>query len=65
MNNDSIANLRLSYTQATLDVADVAPQPITQFDQWFSEALQSQLLEPNAMILATVAANGQPSARVV
>ena len=35
------------------------------FRTWLDEAIHAQLLEPNAMTLATVDESGQPSARVV
>ena len=50
---------------AALDVADVHEDPLQQFRQWFLEAQQASLREPNAMTLATCAADGRPSARVV
>ena len=50
---------------AALDVADVHKDPLQQFRQWFLEAQQASLREPNAMMLATCAADGRPSARVV
>lgn len=61
----SIADLRRDYKQSALDVADVVPDPIVQFDHWFAQAQAAALLEPNAMTLATVDANGQPDARIV
>jgi pyridoxamine 5'-phosphate oxidase len=62
---DHIAGLRLDYRQAALDEHAVASDPLTQFDVWFHEALAANLLEPNAMTLATAGADGMPSARVV
>jgi len=50
---------------AALDVADVHADPLQQFRQWFLEAQQASLREPNAMTLATCTADGRPSARVV
>jgi len=50
---------------AALDVADVHEDPLPQFRQWFREAEQASLREPNAMTLATCTADGRPSARVV
>ena len=50
---------------AALDVADVHRDPLQQFQQWFLEAQQASLREPNAMMLATCTADGRPSARVV
>ncbi|MGA8598617.1 MAG: pyridoxamine 5'-phosphate oxidase [Bryobacteraceae bacterium] len=61
----SLANLRENYTRAELVESSVAPNPIAQFETWFSDACNSQLKEPNAMTLATASQNGQPSARIV
>jgi pyridoxamine 5'-phosphate oxidase len=60
-----LADLRREYAQATLDVADVAADPVTQFKRWFADAERAELLEPNAMTLATCTPSGEPSARVV
>ncbi len=60
-----IAALRRSYSRQSLDIQDVAHSPFQQFGQWFKEAMNSEVLEPNAMTLATVSANGRPSARIV
>jgi pyridoxamine 5'-phosphate oxidase len=61
----TLADLRINYSRASLDEADVSPNPFIQFDTWFKEALNAQLPEPNTMTLATVDAGGQPSARIV
>lgn len=50
---------------ATLDISSVDGDPIRQFEKWFGEALKSEVIEPNAMNLATVNEHGQPSARMV
>ena len=39
--------------------------PFTQFDAWFAEAKASEINDPNAMTVASVGADGQPSARMV
>jgi len=44
----------------TLDV-----DPMRQFEQWLAQANAAQLVDATAMTLATVAADGQPSARIV
>ncbi len=59
------ADLRRDYAREDLDEKNVARDPNEQFARWFDEALRAQLPEPNAMILATVDAAGQPSARTV
>ncbi len=60
-----ISNLRKDYAQAALDITDVLPDPVHQFEKWFTEAIAAQLLEPNAMTLATIDPDGRPSARIV
>lgn len=61
----SLADLRREYTLASLDVADVDSNPIVQFHRWFDEVCRAEIVEPNAMTLATVDADGRPSARIV
>ncbi len=39
--------------------------PILQFEKWFAEAHRADIEEPRAATLATVSAEGQPSARMV
>ena len=41
------------------------PDPFVLFDEWFVEAQASEPNDPNAMALSTVAADGQPSSRMV
>ena len=60
-----LAQMRKSYEQAALDETHVRPQPIEQFHHWFDEAVNAKALEPNAMTLATVGADGRPSTRVL
>lgn len=60
-----LADLRESYTRAALDIEDTAPDPFQQFHQWLDEAIAAELPEPNAMSLATVSDDGQPSVRTV
>ena len=60
-----LADLRRSYVLGSLSETDVAPDPMSQFKRWFDEAVTAKLPEPNAMTLATVGADGQPSARIV
>lgn len=61
----SIADIRTDYRQATLSESDVADDPITQFLTWFDQALAARVPEPNAVCVATVGADGCPSARMV
>ena len=61
----NIADLRKEYSKAELDLYSVDKDPLVQFQKWFSEAIQSEVLEPNAMHLATINNEGKPSGRIV
>ena len=54
----SLADLRKSYEQGSLDDADLAGEPLAQFGAWLAEALDKGLPEPNAMTVATVGEDG-------
>ena len=60
-----IRDLRVHYDMGTLSEADLAAAPLPQFRTWFDEAVAAGLAEPNAMVVATVSAEGVPSARTV
>ncbi len=60
-----LAGMRQDYAAGRLIEADLLADPIAQFERWFEDARRAQVHEPNAMTLATVGADGQPSARVV
>ncbi len=61
----SIADLRENYSRASLDESDVNPDPFAQFRKWFSEAIDSQLPEPNAFSLGTISDDDRPRVRTV
>jgi pyridoxamine 5'-phosphate oxidase len=60
-----IASLRRNYARSRLDESHVDPDPVRQFERWFADALAADVLEPNAMTLATASSDGVPSARIV
>lgn len=60
-----ISELRRDYTQRGLDLPDLAPDPYDQFTQWFQQACDAELLEPNALVLSTVSPEGHPYQRTV
>jgi len=62
---EDIASLRQDYTREALDESSVLESPLKQFDKWFQEAKQANITEPNAMVVSTANANGQPSSRTV
>jgi pyridoxamine 5'-phosphate oxidase len=60
-----LRSLRRDYGNPLLEEADLADDPLVQVRAWVDEAAAARLPEPNAMTLATVGADGAPSARVV
>lgn len=58
-------NMRISYEIDRLNREDLLDDPLRQFESWFAEASEADILEPNAMTLATASADGTPSARMV
>jgi pyridoxamine 5'-phosphate oxidase len=62
---DEIAALRREYADRGLAEADLSADPVTVFGRWFDEARAAGLYEPNAMVVATAAADGRPAARMV
>jgi len=65
MSTRNTASIRRDYTLKQLDEQEVDRNPFTQFSLWFDEVLNADVLEPNAMIIATSTLEGKPSARVV
>lgn len=61
----NLADIRQDYCQRGLDISDCAPEPAQQLERWLQEAVAAGVDEPTAMNLATVAADGRPSARIV
>lgn len=59
-----LPNMRQDYELGKLDESEVYQNPYQQFEHWFKEADESEVMEANAMILATVS-EGKPSQRVV
>jgi len=60
-----LETLRRDYRVRPLGRDDLAADPIVQFQQWFTEALDANVLDPNAMSIATVGDDAQPSLRMV
>jgi pyridoxamine 5'-phosphate oxidase len=61
----NLAEMREDYRLQSLDITDVKKDPIEQFQIWMKAAIDSEILEPNAMTLATATPDGKPSARIV
>jgi pyridoxamine 5'-phosphate oxidase len=64
--NEEIRNRRITYQHGELPTDVAARDPFEQFRAWLDDALgTAAIVEPNAMSVATVGANGRPSSRVV
>jgi pyridoxamine 5'-phosphate oxidase len=61
----AISDIRKDYQLQSLSEADVAESPVAQFGKWWDDAVKSEIDEVNAMTLASVNAEGVPSARIV
>ena len=59
-----IQDLRQHYALQTLDESDVLANPIDQFRNWFDDAMEANILEPNAMTLST-SVEGKVHSRIV
>jgi pyridoxamine 5'-phosphate oxidase len=61
----TIAEIRKDYKLQSLLEKDVNANAIGQFNNWWQEAVNSEIDEVNAMTLATASADGIPAARIV
>ncbi len=62
---DRYADVRREYALGGLAESDLAPDPFAMFQRWYHDAMTAALYEPNAMVVASVGPDGQPSARLV
>lgn len=56
---------RRNYQLHELTEDKISPNPFEQFGWWFTDATNSDIIEPNCMVLSTATKAGQPSSRVV
>jgi pyridoxamine 5'-phosphate oxidase len=59
-----VSHLRRNY-DGRLSEDDLAATWVEQFDRWFADAVAAGLPEPNAVVVATADADGEPDARIV
>jgi len=57
--------MRAEYVAAGLDEATAGDDPFVLFTQWVADAVAAEIVEPNAMALATSTVDGRPSVRIV
>ncbi len=60
-----LGRLRREYGDRGLDTPDLADDPVAMFRRWFDDTVAAGVHEPNAMVVASVSADGRPSARLV
>jgi len=60
-----ISQFRREFLRGGLDKKDLAADPVSQFSAWFEQARETKMVDPTAMVLATVDKTGQPSQRAV
>jgi pyridoxamine 5'-phosphate oxidase len=60
-----VAGRRSEYESAGLDLADLDPDPLRQWQRWYDEAAAAGVTEPNAMALSTLGEDGVPDVRFV
>jgi pyridoxamine 5'-phosphate oxidase len=60
-----ISEMRENYDRSILDEKHVDADAMKQFQVWFQEARNEDVIEPNAMVLSTITSDGHPAARTV
>ena len=61
----AVADLRRNYARGGLVEGDLLDDPFAMFQRWLADAVAADLYEPNAMVVASVSTDGQPSSRMV
>lgn len=61
----SIAGIRKVYQLQSLTESEAEADPIQQFAKWWKQVMESNIDEPNAMVLSTCGPEGKPSSRIV
>lgn len=61
----NISAIRKDYSIKSLDINAVNNDPIKQFESWFEEAINAEVVEVNAMTVSTLGLDGSPNARIL
>ena len=62
---DSVRDRRIQYETAGLEIADLRPDPVSQWQHWYAQAEEAGCVEPNAMVISTIGLDGVPDSRYV
>jgi pyridoxamine 5'-phosphate oxidase len=60
-----LQEMRREYKRDALDEQSVDKSPFVQFEKWFEDAKNAQVIDPNTMLLATSNASNIPNIRAV
>lgn len=65
IDHKDIAAIREDYLKDSLSEEHMSANPFEQFENWFGQALEAHVIEPNAMTLSTLGEDGFPASRIV
>ena len=65
MRDFKLQKLRRSYKRSELSEESVDENPFTQFNKWFKEVIDAEIMDPSAMVLSSVDHAKLPSSRIV
>jgi pyridoxamine 5'-phosphate oxidase len=60
-----LQEMRTEYRKASLDDSTVPTDPFVLFEKWFAQAVETEIKDPNTMILATSSKENIPNIRAV
>ena len=61
----SLTNRSKEHSEKELNIENLNPDPLLQFNLWINNAIDINIPEPNAMCLSTTTPKGKPSSRIV
>ena len=61
----NIADIRKDYVKGRIVASEMPENPVSAFQKWLNEAIESEVEEPTAFNISTVSESGQPHSRVV
>jgi len=65
MIREDLANMHRDYASTVLEEDTAAKDPLEQFRAWVNDAIRAEVLDPNAMSLATCGDDRRPAVRIV
>ncbi len=65
MSSKDLSSHRRNYVKHELTEEKISQNPFEQFGWWFDDVVKAEMMDPNAMVLATATKGAKPSARMV